>query len=134
MAQSCPQKQLLQFRGKLIHFILMKILEIMRINFLIIWVLLFLYGKVKFKSRSAHVIKTQNDTSTTLGPFYLILTVISGCKCLLILKELRPRSLVVSVMHSESKSSLIESGCQLCAEVSFLQQLPSQCLIVNEAD
>ena len=113
MAQSCPQKQLLQFRGKLIHFILMKIHEIMRINFLIIWVLLFLYGKVKFKSRSAHVIKTQNDTSTTLGPFYLILTVISGCKCLLILKELRPRSLVVSAMPSETKGSLIESGCQL---------------------
>ena len=134
MAQSCPQIQLFQFRRKLIHFILLKILEIMRINFLIIWVLLFLQGKVKFKSRSAHAIKTQSDTSITLGPFYLILTVRSGCKCLLILKELRPRSLVVSAMPSETKGSLIESGCQLCAEVSSLQQLPSQCLIVSEAD
>ena len=36
----------------------------------------------------------------------------------------RARSLVVSDLRSETKGSRFESGCQLCAEVSSLQQSP----------
>ena len=35
------------------------------------------------------------------------------------------RSLVVSDLHTETKGSRFESGCQLCAEVSSLLQSPS---------
>ena len=35
--------------------------------------------------------------------------------------SLRARSLVVSDLRSETKGSQLESGCQLCAEVSSLQ-------------
>ena len=45
----------------------------------------------------------------------------------------RARSLVVSDLRSEIKGSQFESGCQLCAEVSSLQQSPGQCLSVCEA-
>ena len=37
---------------------------------------------------------------------------------------LRARSLVVSDLRSETKGSRFESGCQICAEVSSLQQSP----------
>ena len=43
------------------------------------------------------------------------------------------RSLVVSDLRSETKGSRFESGCQLCAEVSSLQQSPGQCPSAREA-
>ena len=43
------------------------------------------------------------------------------------------RSLVVSDLRSEIKGSRLESGCQLYAEVSSLQQSPGQCLSACEA-
>ena len=45
----------------------------------------------------------------------------------------RARSLVVSDLRSEIKDSRFEPGCQLCAEVSPLQQSPGQCLSAREA-
>ena len=38
--------------------------------------------------------------------------------------RVRARSLVVSDLRSVTKGSRFESGCQLCAEVSSLQQSP----------
>ena len=38
--------------------------------------------------------------------------------------RVRARSLVVGDLRSETKGSRFESGCQLCAEVSSLQQSP----------
>ena len=43
---------------------------------------------------------------------------------------MRSLSLVVSDLRSEAKVSRFEFGCYLCAEVSSLQQSPSECLSV----
>ena len=45
----------------------------------------------------------------------------------------RARSLVVSDLRPETKGSQLDSGCQLCAEVSSPQLSPSQCLSAHEA-
>ena len=47
--------------------------------------------------------------------------------------DLRACSLVVRDLRSETKGSRLESGCQLYAEVSSLQQSPGQCLSACEA-
>ena len=44
----------------------------------------------------------------------------------------RARSLAVSDLRSETKGSRFESGCELCADVSSLQQSPGSCLSVCE--
>ena len=45
----------------------------------------------------------------------------SICSTMAFLQWERARSLVVSDLHSETKGSRFESGCQLCAEMSSLQ-------------